>query len=218
MPSPAVEDHLGAMPTPVPDNHHHPHHHHPVPQSETLLGNSLLANLILADSCMNVFRDHNFDSCNLCVCSEASDGVGNIRGLDGTLYLPDRALRHLSHDFGNAEASRCSCGFSAVVNRKKAYKSGLFFEDESEITGLRGEKPNFCCPPNCLSTYLASKGDDKLGKEVKSVLDEVPESLLKILRTHCLTLGCYSLSLFAKAALLRRERCVGRSLIASPVY
>lgn len=31
---------------------------------------------------------------------------------------------------------RCSCGFSAVVNRRLAYGSGLFYEDEMEITGI----------------------------------------------------------------------------------
>lgn len=30
---------------------------------------------------------------------------------------------------------RCSCGFSAVVNRRLAYRAGLFYEDEMEITG-----------------------------------------------------------------------------------
>lgn len=30
---------------------------------------------------------------------------------------------------------RCSCGFSAVVNRRLSHRSGLFYEDELEITG-----------------------------------------------------------------------------------
>ncbi|CAG0914144.1 unnamed protein product [Notodromas monacha] len=156
-------------------------------------GNALLANLILTDSCLNVFSDHNFESCSLCVCSEAPDTVGNIKGLDGNMYLSDRALRHLQQDFDSLEASRCSCGFSAVVNRRKAYRTGLFYEDEAEITGIRSD-----CPLGSpsLSEWL---GDEK------RVLDEVPEPLLRILRAHSLSLGCYSVSLFAKVGLLHRE-------------
>lgn len=33
------------------------------------------------------------------------------------------------------DSVKCSCGFSAVVNRKLSYRSGLFYEDEMEITG-----------------------------------------------------------------------------------
>ena len=33
----------------------------------------------------------------------------------------------------------CSCGFSAVVNLRLSYLSGLFYEDELEITGIKAE-------------------------------------------------------------------------------
>ena len=35
---------------------------------------------------------------------------------------------------------KCTCGFSAVVNRKLSHRSGLFLEDEMEITGLGDER------------------------------------------------------------------------------
>lgn len=31
--------------------------------------NSLVVNILLADTALNIFRDHNFDSCTLCVCN-----------------------------------------------------------------------------------------------------------------------------------------------------
>lgn len=45
--------------------------------------NSLVLNVLLADTVFNIFRDHNFDSCTLCVCSTDS----NIRGADAGVYL-----------------------------------------------------------------------------------------------------------------------------------
>lgn len=37
------------------------------------------------------------------------------------------------------DSVRCSCGFSAVVNRRMSHRSGLFYEDEMEITGTSSE-------------------------------------------------------------------------------
>ena len=31
--------------------------------------NSLVVNIMLSDSLLNVFKDHNFDSCPICVCN-----------------------------------------------------------------------------------------------------------------------------------------------------
>ncbi|XP_050408100.1 mediator of RNA polymerase II transcription subunit 13 isoform X3 [Patella vulgata] len=88
--------------------------------------NSLLVNVILSDSLLNLYKDHNFDSCNICVCNF------DIKGADVGPYLPD---------IGNSESSfKCICGFSAVVNRKYGYHSGLFYEDEVDITGIRDNR------------------------------------------------------------------------------
>ena len=51
---------------------------------KTAEANALVLNLVLSDSLFNVFRDHNFDSCTMCVCSNA----GNTRGRDAAKYLP----------------------------------------------------------------------------------------------------------------------------------
>lgn len=134
--------------------------------------NSLLVNVLLADTALNIFRDHNFDSCTLCVCNAGPKCVGNIRGADAGTYLPfmqssggmqpqqniqptspfpgmgmsgppppyGGMMSPLSHHqpmlLTEEDSIRCSCGFSAVVNRRLSHRSGLFYEDEMEITGI----------------------------------------------------------------------------------
>ncbi|KAK9512984.1 hypothetical protein O3M35_001282 [Rhynocoris fuscipes] len=111
---------------------------------------SLVVIVLLTDTAFNIFRDHNFDSCTLCVCNAGGKVVGNIRGGDAGMYLPMQGggnigggsppwgtpTPHLSFD---DEPIRCNCGFSAVVNRRLAHRAGLFIEDEFEITGVLEE-------------------------------------------------------------------------------
>ncbi|XP_063822205.1 uncharacterized protein LOC135072179 [Ostrinia nubilalis] len=104
----------------------------------------LLVNVLLADTVLNVFRDHNFDSCTLCVCNAGPKVVGNIRGADAATYLAGcsgvpRWDAGASPGAADDEPARCTCGFSAVVNRRRAHTAGLFYEDEMEITGLAPE-------------------------------------------------------------------------------
>lgn len=127
---------------------------------------SLMVNIVLGDSMLNIFRDHNFDSCTVCVCSDGQNWVGTIRGQDAVFYLPEssnprsssRALTNSSHYPGmghgggpgsslglappppnnhEEESCRCNCGFSAIVNRHLAHQAGLFYEDELEIVGVQ---------------------------------------------------------------------------------
>ena len=49
--------------------------------------NSLVVNILLGDTALNIFRDHNFDSCSLCVCTAGPKVVGNIKGADAGTYL-----------------------------------------------------------------------------------------------------------------------------------
>lgn len=112
--------------------------------------NSLVVNLLLSDTLINIFRDHNFDSCTLCVCNAGPKCVGNIKGSDAGTYLP-QAMPPTTmspyppysstpqHHYADEDLVRCSCGFSAVINRGLSYMAGLFFEDEAEITGILDE-------------------------------------------------------------------------------
>ncbi|KAJ6642585.1 Mediator of RNA polymerase II transcription subunit 13 [Pseudolycoriella hygida] len=133
--------------------------------------NALLLNILLYDTALNVFKDHNFDSCTLCVCNAGHKCVGNIRGSDSGVYLalPGHTLDPSSlynsnncgyggygidspagimatnHNAGylDEDPIKCSCGFSAVVNRRLAHRSGLFYEDEMEITGMAEDPANY---------------------------------------------------------------------------
>lgn len=42
---------------------------------------------------------------------------------------------HLHTPLMDEDSVSCRCGFSAVVNRRLSFRSGLFYEDEMEITG-----------------------------------------------------------------------------------
>lgn len=110
--------------------------------------NSLVVNILLSDTLLNIFRDHNFDSCTLCVCNASAKVVGNIKGSDAGTYLPQSIPSAMSpyppyspapHHFVDEDSIRCSCGFSAVVNRRLSHMAGLFLEDEAEITGVLEE-------------------------------------------------------------------------------
>jgi len=107
--SPHHHHHLNHLPHPQP---HQPQHNNgssvrsvatPAPPPPT--ANSLTVNLVLSDSLLNLYRDINFNSCTMCVCTNE----GNIRGGESLLYLPD---------INAAEDYDCKCGYSAVVNRK----------------------------------------------------------------------------------------------------
>ena len=116
---------------------------------------SLVLNVILNDSILNIYRDINFDSCVLCACrpNELS-----IHGMDSIIYLEksrDTMKSMHSYTYSHQQSScehvtpypqqqttssidnSCSCGFSAVVNLRLGYSSGLFYEDEIEITGMK---------------------------------------------------------------------------------
>ncbi|ESO97898.1 hypothetical protein LOTGIDRAFT_153005 [Lottia gigantea] len=122
---------------------------------------SLLVNVLLSDSLLNLYKDHNFDSCNICVCNF------DIKGADVGPYLPD---------MGNSESGyNCMCGFSAVVNRKYGYHSGLFYEDEVDITGIRESR--FDKRKHSLLDIDYDNGVAISDKEE----EDIPPSILKLL-------------------------------------
>lgn len=149
----------------------------PTPIVRAPEASSLIVNILLADSLLNIFKDHNFDSCTLCVCNAGSKVVGNIRGADAGLYLPDMAQ--------DDESIRCTCGFSAVINRKLSYQSGLFCEDEMEITGIVDDmydrKKTSLLMLNPKNQDSANNTSDR----DTSVVDEVPQNIVELIREQC---------------------------------
>ncbi|CAH8510557.1 unnamed protein product [Schistosoma rodhaini] len=116
--------------------------------SSLLETNGLLVNLILSDSMLNLFKDHNFDSCNICECTSS------ILGSEIGLYLSNsisttspcsKSGRTNTSTFGGHDlvggsgfhfTRGCKCGFSAVMNQKYVVNGNLFYEDEIEVTRL----------------------------------------------------------------------------------
>ncbi|CAF1506425.1 unnamed protein product, partial [Adineta steineri] len=120
---------------------------------------SLIFNVLLNDSILNFYRDINFDSCVLCACK--SNDL-SIHGIDSMIYLeksreqnkaihsqsyshqpspyqPHSTLYPQQQQTNSSMNNSCSCGFSAVINLRLSYLSGLFYEDESEITGIKAD-------------------------------------------------------------------------------
>lgn len=129
---------------------------------------SLMLNLILSDTIFNVFRDHNFDSCTICVCSNE----GNIRGRDAAPYLPN---------FQGDDEINCICGFSALMNRKLAHQSGLFYEDETEVTGITEDLYQRKKPSLLLLDPKYDSSENE-GAERSNVVDTIPPVLLELIQ------------------------------------
>lgn len=252
--------------------------------------NSLLVNVLLYDTSLNIFRDHNFDSCTICVCNAGPNAVGNIRGLDSGVYLSLTSSCHFNENLnniferncnegkigafireqhglkymgnnrnlknnlntespksississcsssgsscsgssGSSSASSCSggmspcvnnthhqngypdedpifcrCGFSAVINRRLAHQTGLFYEDEMEITGMAIDPA--CFKKRSLLSHILKQtqnqkqnpNDDQEGKSKMGVslvpmkkemsemaLANLSASILDLLRDQC---------------------------------
>ncbi|KAJ8403825.1 hypothetical protein AAFF_G00346930 [Aldrovandia affinis] len=118
---------------------------------------SLYVNLILSESVLNLFRDCSFDSCCVCVCNM------NIKGADVGVYLSDPT--------GELQYA-CTCGFSAVVNRRYGNGSGLFLEDELDIIGRGSDE-----------SREAERRFEAL--RLASLRDRVPDELVLLLQDQC---------------------------------
>lgn len=171
--------------------------------------NALLVNILLYDTALNIFRDHNFNSCTLCVCNaDGKKSVGNIRGSDSGIYLPlpntsfSNALQGSSNNNGYSsmidspaigsshsggyvddDPIDCKCGFSAVVNRRLAHRSGLFYEDEMEITGLAEDPAGY--KKGSLLALLMGRARTDEGRSSLIDLEAIPLIIMDLLRDQC---------------------------------
>lgn len=178
--------------------------------------NSLILNLLLYDTSLNIFRDHNFDSCSLCVCHTASDGTfGNIRGLDSGRFLPlnghsfsqsmpsesmlslnvinqfetesdrnKRAKNAYLMGYLDTDPIHCSCGYSAIVNRRLSHKSGLFYEDENEITGM-AEDPQERKLREKQQLLLKSEQSDDFVFGMEKICGAVSQVIMDYIQEQC---------------------------------
>lgn len=101
---------------------------------------SIHLNLILSDTVLNMFRDHNFESCNICVCNmtvrgTSSDSIQNISNIKSFNFQPQAQLESNTVQI-EENINDCTCGFSATINRHFSHLTGLFYEDELELTSI----------------------------------------------------------------------------------
>lgn len=141
--------------------------------------NSLIVSLVLSDSILNIHKDHNFDSCPLCICNM------NIKGSDIDIYLPDNLVPNDEPQY------KCSCGFSAIQNRHLSSYTGLFYEDEYEITKI-------CYDPL-----------ERLEKSEIERLNDLDPKIIDLLKSQCSVIYSSS-SLLAKSLyyeLFKKNAC-----------
>lgn len=229
---------------------------------------ALLVNVLLYDTSLNIFRDHNFTSCTLCVCNAGPMCVGNIRGADSGPYLalPGTSFLGGGGKSGSASGSssereakstpssvsqfngnnnhnnngafgmmdspagggnsggalvsinsnslqngyldedpiKCTCGFSALVNRRLAHRAGLFYEDELEITGM-AEDPALHKKSSLLEFLLGKSGDYSSSSSggVNCDISPLPLRIMDLLREHCAVIQSSSNSIHRAVARFR---------------
>ncbi|XP_021696085.1 mediator of RNA polymerase II transcription subunit 13 isoform X3 [Aedes aegypti] len=232
-------------------------------QRITIETSALLVNVLLYDTSLNIFRDHNFNSCTLCVCNAGQKCVGNIRGADSGPYLALPGTSFLGSGKGGGSASgnssereaakstpsslsqfngnnhnnngafgmvdspagagsggnssgvvaintnnlqngyldedpiKCTCGFSALVNRRLAHRAGLFYEDELEITGM-AEDPAVH-KKNSLLQFLLGKSDYN-SSGINCDISPLPLRIIDLLRQHCAVIQSSSNSIHRAVA------------------
>lgn len=124
------------------------------------------------------------------MCNAGPKVVGNIKGADAGVYLSNSWVG--SALFQDDDQIRCSCGFSAVVNRRLAHRAGLFYEDEMEITGVAEDPAE---KKKGSLTAIACPGV----KATPEGLDTIPPNVLELLREQCLIVQSSASSLYRAA-------------------
>lgn len=176
--------------------------------------NALILNLLLYDTSMNLFKDHNFDSCPLCICNTGQGHVGNIRGSESGMYQPmrinngsdqsasasslatpttleevERNRRAIlgSQPYVDNDPIYCSCGFSAMMNRKLSHRAGLFYDDETEITGMADDphEVRLAAIPNCDD----EETDEQARTVQRKLLEGATQLIMEYIQEQCSSIG-----------------------------
>ncbi|XP_015914163.1 mediator of RNA polymerase II transcription subunit 13 isoform X2 [Parasteatoda tepidariorum] len=153
----------------------------------------LIVNILLSDSLLNVYKDHNFDSCCLCVCNM------NIRGSDAGINLPNTLIP----TWNDEPQYKCTCAFSAVIHRHKSSDSGLFYEDELEVTGSASDSVEYSS---------VTRGHDRESRGGRSHLESMSPFIIDLLQIQCKSFTS-AFSLFHKFNLSEKKEAPSRNNI-----
>lgn len=144
--------------------------------------NSIQLNLMISDSVLGMFKDHNFESCTLCVCNMSIKGTQS----DTILQKPEISNQwrsSIGNDICGSSSeftNECTCGFSAITNRHCSHLSGLFLEDELELTNVL-YNPTEMIDQNKLfrKIRLSDYSEASCSDEQKTIAKLFPESNIK---------------------------------------
>lgn len=136
--------------------------------------NSIQLNLLLSDSQLGFFLDHNFENCTLCVCNMSIKGIASdmlpVKNETSFAWKQSSGYDSTSLSITNENLNECTCGFSAMTNRHYSHLSGLFIEDELEITNVLYD-PTEMIDQNKLfrKIRLSAYSDSVLKEEQKTI-------------------------------------------------
>lgn len=145
--------------------------------------NSIHLNLLLSDSVLGMLKDHNFDSCTICICNMSIKGthIDCLPQKADTVnpWRSSIAYDNLQNNSAIGELD-CSCGFSAMNNRHCSHLSGLFLEDELELTNVLYD-PTEMIDQNKLfrKTRLSNYPECSYAEEQKLISKSINESNMK---------------------------------------
>ena len=111
-----------------------------------------MLNIVLGDSMLNVFRDHNFDSCAVCVCSDGQNWVGTIRGPDAVYYLPIDSSQNSSRSGLKA--------LPASSQQQQQFPGGMgtgFMQGQNQAGNSAGQQEEESCRCNCGFSALVNR-------------------------------------------------------------
>lgn len=137
----------------------------------------------------------------------------------GSMLSPQH---HLHAPLVDEDSVSCRCGFSAVVNRRLSFRSGLFYEDEMEITG---ELPLITYKSSRSRTLVSGVAEDPAERKKSSLLsylltanstkmdpsldrdqlELIPHGILELVREQCVIMQSTANALFRAARHLQRH-------------
>lgn len=140
---------------------------------------------------------------------------GNIRGLDSGRYLPlnghsfsefvpeispafhpmgqfdtesDHQMRlknaHLMGYF-DSDPIHCTCGYSGIVNRRLSHKSGLFYDDENEITGMAEDPLEQKAREKRALLLKRGIGSDELLYGMEKICGSISQVIMDYIQEQC---------------------------------
>ncbi|GIX70393.1 mediator of RNA polymerase II transcription subunit 13 [Caerostris extrusa] len=106
----------------------------------------------------------------------------NIKGSDAGIILPNSLIP----TWNDEPQYKCTCGFSAVVHRHRSYNSGLFYEDELEVTGSVCDNMNNSVYS---SVNIKTEAEQSESRKLSLHLENIPGFVLDLLKIQLAARG-----------------------------